>query len=148
MAHYALINSDNIVVNVITGMDEDVVQTDIDGTTVGGSTESWETFYGNKHGLLCKRTSYNTHLNQHKNEGTPFRYNYAGKGYTWDPTKGTDGAFIEPKPNNSWILNPETCGWEAPKPRPVKEGKEYIWLEHILDWYEIETGEVLPGPPV
>jgi len=78
MAHYALINSDNVVVQVITGVDETVTQVDIDGTVVGGSTEAWEQFYENQpwhSGLTCKRTSYNNN----------FRGRYAGIGYTYDP---------------------------------------------------------------
>jgi len=78
MAHYALINSDNVVVQVITGVDETVTQVDTDGTVVGGSTEAWEQFYENQpwHSrLTCKRTSYNGN----------FRGAYAGIGYTYDP---------------------------------------------------------------
>jgi len=78
MAHYALINNDNIVVQVITGVDENVTQIDSDGTEVGGSTEAWEQFYQNQpqhQGLLCKRTSYNGNI----------RGRYAGIGCTYDP---------------------------------------------------------------
>jgi hypothetical protein len=139
MAHYALIDEYNIVKNVITGKHEDELDEGV---------SSWEEFYGNIHNMLCKRTSYNTLLNQHKDGKEPFRYNYAGIGYTWDPNVAPDGAFIPPKPFSSWILNTETYSWEPPIPRPSVEGKEHIWLEAILDWYEIETGEVLPGPPV
>jgi len=58
MAHYAFLDN-NRVVHVITGVDEDVVQIDLDGTEVGGSSEAWETWYGNFRGQVCKRTSYN-----------------------------------------------------------------------------------------
>ncbi len=78
MAHYAFIDSNNIVVKVIVGVDEDVTQIDKDGTQVGGSTEAWEQFYENQFwhsGLTCKRTSYNGN----------FRGRYAGIGYTYDP---------------------------------------------------------------
>ena len=77
MAHYALINSDNIVVQVITGVDENIIQTDTDGTIVGGSTFGWEQFYASRPefaGLTCKRTSYNGNI----------RANYAGIGYKYD----------------------------------------------------------------
>ena len=78
MAHYALINSNNIVVQVITGVDENVIQTDLDGTQVGGSTVAWERFYESlPHfaGLTCKRTSYNGNI----------RANFAGIGHKYYP---------------------------------------------------------------
>ena len=77
MAHYAFLNSSNVVVQVITGVDETVTQIDLDGTEVGGSSEAWEQFYQNQpqhQGLLCKRTSYNGNI----------RGRYAGIGYTYD----------------------------------------------------------------
>lgn len=77
MAHYAIIDERNIVIQVITGVDENVTQTDTDGTQVGGSTEAWEQFYTaqlNNPNLYVKRTSYN---------GT-IRGTYAGIGYTYD----------------------------------------------------------------
>ncbi len=105
MAHYALLNKDNIVVQVITGVDENITQTDVDGSQVGGSTEAWEEFYSSRpwfSGLKCKRTSYNGN----------FRKNFAGIGYTYDEEKD---AFIPPMPNypegSTWWLNPVTCTW-------------------------------------
>jgi hypothetical protein len=77
MAHYAFIDSNNVVVKVITGVDETITQLD-NGVEIGGSTEAWEQFYENQpwhSGLTCKRTSYN---------GT-IRGRYAGVGYTYDP---------------------------------------------------------------
>jgi hypothetical protein len=59
MAHYAFLNKNNIVIEVITGVDENIIQTDLDGSEVGGSSEAWETWYGNLRGQVCKRTSYN-----------------------------------------------------------------------------------------
>jgi len=100
MAHYAFINENYIVTEVIAGKDE--VNFD------------WEQFYGNFRGMLCKRTSYNTVGGQHP-EGRPFRKNYAGIGYTYDPVRD---AFIPPKPNDSWVLNEETCQWEDPDGQP------------------------------
>jgi hypothetical protein len=76
MAHYAFIDSNNVVVKVITGVDETVTQLDGD-VEVGGSTEAWEQFYQNQPwhaGLTCKRTSYNGNI----------RAIYAGIGYTYD----------------------------------------------------------------
>ena len=102
MAHYAFLNENNVVTEVITGVDENITQTDIDGTQVGGSTEAWENFYGNLKGQVCKRTSYNGN----------FRKNFAGIGYTYNEEKD---AFIEPMPTGpegtTWWLNPETLQW-------------------------------------
>jgi hypothetical protein len=77
MAHYAFLNSSNVVVQVITGVDETVTQIDLDGTEVGGSSEAWEQFYQNQpqhQGLLCKRTSYHGNI----------RGKYASIGDTYD----------------------------------------------------------------
>lgn len=78
------------------------------------------------------QTSYNTYGGVHKFGGTPLRKNYAGVGYTYDKDKD---AFIPPKPFNSWILNQETCLWEAPVPVPTDD-KIYIWNESTLNWLE------------
>ena len=75
MAHYAFLDKNNIVTEVITGVDENVIQTDLDGTQVGGTSEAWETFYGNFRGQVCKRTSYNGNI----------RGKYAGIGDIYDP---------------------------------------------------------------
>ena len=86
MAHYAFIGYGNKVVKVITGVDEDVVQ-----NGVGGSTEAWEEFYQNQdwhQGLLCKRTSYNNNLIDGVSRGK-----YAGIGDTWNGTN-----FVAPTP--------------------------------------------------
>ena len=122
MAHYALIDENNIVVQVITGVDENIIQTDLDGTQVGGSTEAWEQFYESLpwfSGLKCKRTSYNSIGGKWKDpetnivtDQTGFRKNFAGIGYTYDEEKD---AFIPPMPEEKegitlW-LNPETCTW-------------------------------------
>lgn len=126
MAHYALIDDNNKVVNVITGVDENIIQTDSDGTQVGGSSEAWENFYASQPwfiGLKCKRTSYNGNI----------RKNFAGIGYTYDEVKD---AFIPPKPYESWVLNEETCRWESPILYPY-DGKHYIWNEVKQKWDEI-----------
>jgi hypothetical protein len=84
---------------------------------------------------LWKQTSYNTHGGVHDNNGTPLRKNHAGIGYTYDETRD---AFIPPKPNlPSWILNENTCLWEAPvaKPNTELENNEYYsWNESIINW--------------
>lgn len=123
MAHYALIDDNNKVVNVFVGKDENE-----DGT-------DWEAFYGNFHNMLCKRTSYNTKGGIHINGGTPFRVNYAGIGSTWDPNHGTDGAFIDPQPYPSWVLDTETLTWKAPIECP--EPGKWIWVEQAKSWVEI-----------
>ncbi len=118
MAHYALLNESNVVVNVIVGRDEDEV---VDGIS------DWEAHYAEVTGLTCLRTSYNTIGNQHREGGTPFRGNYAGIGYTYDPD---EDAFIAPSPFSSWVLN-ENYLWEAPIPQP---SDEHGWDEDRQAW--------------
>ena len=95
MAHYAFIK-DNIVTEVITGKDE--TETAPDGFA------DWEEYYLTKRPGqdACKRTSYNTHANEHRLGGTPFRGNYAGKGYTYD---SSNDVFYETQPYASWSLD-------------------------------------------
>jgi len=102
MAHYAQLDSNNIVVNVFVGRDEDDLA---DGVT------SWEEYYA-PDGYTVKRTSYNTYGGQHSEGGTPFRKNYAGIGYTYDEARD---AFIPPQPGPDWTLDEETCTWVAPE---------------------------------
>jgi len=77
------------------------------------------------------QTSYNTHAGQHP-EGRPLRKNYAGIGFTYDRDRD---AFIPPQPFASWLLNEETCLWEAPVPYP-DDGGVYHWDEETLAWVE------------
>jgi hypothetical protein len=123
MAHYAFLDENNIVTEVITGVDEDITQIDLDGTEVGGSSEAWEIWYGNFRGQVCKRTSYN------KN----YRKNYAAVGMVFDVERD---AFYLPQPYPSWILNEDTYVWESPIPYPQNENV-YIWNETIQDWEEL-----------
>ena len=120
MAHYAFLDENNIVTEVITGKEE--------------GNFNWEQQYGIFRGQLCKRTSFNTQGGIHKLGGTPFRKNYAGIGYTYDETRD---AFIPPKPFNSWILNENTCQWEAPVTYPT-DGKKYNWNEINQNWDIVE----------
>jgi len=92
------------------------------------NTIYWEGYYGK--GGLCKRTSYNTVGGVHQNGGTPFRKNYAGVGYTYDPVRD---AFYAPQPFESWTLNEDTCLWEAPVAYPEDENS-YLWDEETLNW--------------
>jgi len=123
MAHYAFLDENNIVTEVIVGIDETELIEGLD-------PESW---YANFRGQTCKRTSYNTAGNIHSEGGTPFRKNYAGIGFSYDADRD---AFIPPQPFNSWLINEETCLWEAPIPYPTDD-KEYQWDEDALNWVEI-----------
>lgn len=117
MAHYAFLDSNNIVTEVITGIDEtELIE--------GQSPEVW---YGNFRGQTCVRTSYNGNI----------RKNYAGIDYTYDQERD---AFIPPKPFASWLLVEETCQWEAPVayPSDVPVGTWYVWDEENQDWVQPE----------
>lgn len=81
---------------------------------------------------LWVQTSYNTYGGQHP-EGRPLRKNFAGIGYTYDAERD---AFIPPKPFPSWVLNEDTCLWNAPVARP-NDGKFYDWDEATISWVEI-----------
>ena len=123
MAHYALINRNLTVVEVITGIDENETQVDLDGTVVGGSSEAWESFYASRpwfEGLLCKRTSYNGNI----------RKRFAGIGYIY--IERLD-AFVPPRPYPSWTLNEETADWEPPVPKPDSVGY-FEWNEEQQRW--------------
>lgn len=113
MAHYAFLDENNIVTEVITGIDETE-------RIEGLHPEIW---YGNFRGQVCKRTSYNGNI----------RKNYAGIGFTYD--EGRD-AFIPPKPYQSWLLNEDTCQWTAPIPHP-DDDLMYQWNEEQGDWVAI-----------
>jgi len=83
---------------------------------------------------VWKQTSYNTIGGVHNNNGTPFRKNHAGIGYTYDEQRD---AFIPPKPFNSWILNEDTCLWNAPVAKP-EDNNKYSWNEKTLSWDIVE----------
>jgi hypothetical protein len=123
MAHYAFLDEHYIVTEVIVGKDE--------------SNFDWEKHYGDFRGQLCKRTSYNTIGGVHNAGGTPFRKNYAGIGYSYDPDRD---AFIPPKPYPSWVLDEITCLWSAPTPMP-DDGKRYNWDEATTSWVEFVMPE-------
>ena len=114
MAHYAFLDNNNLVTEVITGIDESQLIEGLD-------TETW---YGNFRGQVCKRTSYNGNI----------RKNYAGIGYTYDATRD---AFIPPKPYESWVLNEDTCQWDAPTPYP-SDGQIYRWNEELQQWENVQ----------
>jgi hypothetical protein len=119
MAHYAFIDNTGLVVEVITGVDEDQVVNGITGT------EGWEQFYATQRpGLACKRTSYNGRI----------RKNYAGIGYLYDADRD---AFIPPQPYPSWLLDEDTCLWQPPVPYPDDNGM-YTWDEDTQTWEPVE----------
>jgi hypothetical protein len=105
MAHYAFLDANNIVTEVIVGKNE------------GEDGINWEQHYGEFRKQVCKRTSYNTQGGVHTSGGTPYRKNYAGIGYSYDPVRD---AFVPPKPYASWVLNEDTCLWTAPVAMPVE----------------------------
>jgi len=123
MAHYALLDEFNKVIEVIPGKDEN------EGVSI-----DWEAEYTNVTGKICKRTSYNTRAGKHTSGGIPFRKNYAGIGYTYDSIRD---AFIPPKPFESWILDEETCNYMPPFP-PPDNINPYFWDESTLQWILFE----------
>jgi hypothetical protein len=125
MAHYAFLDENNIVTQVIVGKNEDEKR---DGVIV-----DWEEWYGNFHGVTCKRTSYNTNGNKHLLDGTPFRGNYAGVGYTYDTE---NDVFYPPQPYPSWTLSADWL-WEAPVEYP-DDGNFYNWNEETTSWDLVE----------
>ena len=109
MSHYALIEND-IVVNVVVAEADWVAQ----------QSGEWV------------QTSYNTRGGVHTQGGTPLRKNYAGIGFSYDAQRD---AFIPPQPYPSWVLNEDTCLWDAPTPMPT-DGKRYEWDETTTSWIE------------
>lgn len=125
MAYYAFLDENNTVTEVIVGVDENE-------TLEGKTPEEWYSEFRNQ---TCKRTSYNTQANVHINGGVPFRKNFASIGYTYDFNRD---AFIAPKPYPSWVLNEDTCIWEAPVPKP-DEGWDLDWNEEVQNWIEVQS---------
>lgn len=119
MAHYAFLDENNVVTEVITGKEE--------------GNFDWEQYYAMQRGQACKRTSYNTVGGVHRNGGTPYRKNYAGVGFTYDPDRD---AFIPPKPYASWLLDEQTCLWNPPVAYP-DDGNRYTWNEETQTWDEV-----------
>jgi len=111
MAHYAFLDENNIVTEVITGRNEWEV---VDGIT------DWEAAYGEIRGQVCKRTSYNGNI----------RKQYAGIGYTYD---AVNDVFIAPQPYSSWSLD-QNFDWQPPTPMPT-DGF-WRWDEDSLSWLE------------
>ena len=113
MSHFAKVE-DGVVTQVL------VAEQDFINSGAVGNAADWV------------QTSYNTHAGQHP-EGRPLRKNYAGIGYSYDA--GRD-AFIPPKPHNSWVLDEDTCLWNAPVAYPT-DGNRYEWNESTTSWDQI-----------
>ena len=113
MAHYAFLDNNNLVTEVIVGIDETELIEGLD-------TETW---YSNFRGQTCKRTSYNHRI----------RKQYAGIGYTYDEV---NDVFIAPQPYSSWSLD-ANYDWQAPVPRP-EEGF-WTWNEETGEWVAVES---------
>jgi hypothetical protein len=117
MAHFAELDSDNVVLRVI-------VVANADTSSADGTEKEYigQAFCERMLGGTWKQTSYNGNI----------RKNYAGVGFTYDSQRD---AFIEPKPYTSWTLNETTCRWEAPTPMPTDD-KRYLWDEATTSWIE------------
>jgi len=113
MAHYAFLDANNVVTEVITGIDETELIDSLDP----------ETWYGNFRGQVCKRTSYNNNI----------RKQYAGIGFTYDAVKDK---FVAPQLYASWSLDANN-DWQAPTPKPAGD---YKWIESSLSWVAIPVG--------
>ena len=119
MAHFAKLDENNIVTQIVVVDNNELI--DENGNE---SEQKGIDFLIDLFGGVWKQTSYNAN----------FRKNYAGIGYLYDPIRD---AFYYTQPFPSWILNENTCWWEAPIPKPTKD-KNYTWIEETLEWVEIE----------
>lgn len=123
MAHFAQLDENNVVTQVIVVANEELLLDGVENETKGvifckslfGEDTKWV------------QTSYNATI----------RKNYAGIGFTYDQDLD---AFIAPKPFDSWVLDEETAQWEAPTPYPT-DGKHYYWSEDDLTWLEVVATE-------
>lgn len=115
MAHYAFLDENNIVVEVITGIDETELIEGLDP----------ETWYASFRGKTCKRTSYNNNI----------RKQYASTGYRYDPIRDE---FVAPQPFASWTLD-ENNDWQPPIPQP---SLHHIWNEDSLSWDEEDYSQL------
>ena len=135
MSHFAKLDENNVVVFVTVGRQED------DGKEAELTART---------GDVYKQTSYNTKAGVHytfnedgvrvpsEDQSKALRFNYAGIGFTSDV--GRD-AFIPPKPFESWVLNEDTCLWEAPVAYP-EDGNDYTWNEESGAWVLVPEAEV------
>jgi len=119
MAHFAEIDENNIVLRVLV--------------TDNNQENEGLDWLENRLGGTWVQTSYNTQAGEHLLGGPPLRKNFAGVGFTYDSKRD---AFIPPKPFDSWVLDEDTCLWNAPTPVPEDE-KDYAWDEETLSWVEV-----------
>lgn len=120
MAHFAQLNENNVVTQVIVVANKDTADANgVEKEHIGAA------FCEKLLGGTWKQTSYNGNM----------RKNYAGIGYTYDANRD---AFVPPKPYNSWVLNEDTCHWQAPVAMP-DDGKVYTWNEETVAWVEFPT---------
>jgi len=130
MASFAKIGLNNKVIEVLSVVNEVLHDSNgIEQEVIGIDFLTKLTGYP-----VWKQTSYNTHGGVHSLGGTPLRKNHAGIGMTYDENRD---AFIPIKPFNSWILNEQTCNWNAPVAKP-QDNYTYRWNESTLTWDIVE----------
>jgi len=130
MASFAKIGLNNKVIEVLSLVNEVLHDSNgVEQESIGIDFLTKLTGYP-----IWKQTSYNTHGGVHDNGGTALRKNHAGIGYTYDEDRD---AFIPKKPFNSWILNEDTCLWNAPVAYPLDDNS-YSWNEQNKSWDLIE----------
>jgi hypothetical protein len=119
MAHFAKLDENNVVLEVHVVHNNELLENGIESEAKGIQfLVNWSGGYTN-----WKQTSYNGKI----------RKNYAGIGYTYNPTRD---AFIPPQPFPSWVLNEDTCLWDAPTPMPTDD-QRYQWDEDTTSWVVI-----------
>jgi hypothetical protein len=131
MAHFAKLNQNNIVIEINA-----VHNDELDPNNEEESGIIWLNNWAGQE-FIWKQTSFNTYAGKRRNnenDKPAFRKNYASPGYIYDVERD---AFYEPQPFKSWILNEETCIWEAPIPFP-KNGKLHRWVEEDLNWQVVD----------
>jgi hypothetical protein len=128
MASFAKLDNNNIVTTVVSVVNDVLKDSnEVEQETIG--VQFLKNLY-NEPNAIWKQTSYNTIGGVHSNNKTPFRKNHAGIGFQYDLQRD---AFIAPKPYNSWVLNEETCIWNAPIAYP-NDGQRYTWNEETQSW--------------
>ena len=128
MWHYALLDNNNVVTDIITGQHPDVVVEGVD---------NWESYYGEFHGCKAVGSDCDMFGGQHSEGSIPFRKNHASIGGVYDEIRD---AFIPPHPYPSWVLDEDTCLWDAPVPKP-NDGQPYSWDEDTVSWVQIDAGD-------
>jgi len=139
MAHFAKISEENVVLNVLSLNDKDMLDENQNPSESVGQAHLAK--HNNWPAHLWIQTSYNTSKNTHVTGGTPFRGNYAAIGGIWDPQ---NQIFINQKPYPSWVLNTEEARWQSPVGDPPALDEEqrktniYLWNENTQSW-NLET---------